>query len=1020
MKVISLLSKLPSLLMNKCSSVFLASDTVILSFLKGDNFITRLLRLVLQLIYFAAKWMMYMVDVMYHYVMQLAGVNVDASIFDSARSDMTFRLLLDNKEMVTDIIKNMIAIALILIIVTAIIAIIKQQFSSLKEKKAKKSPTGDVMRSVLKSFVLIFLTPLIALLGIVASSVILQSLFNATNLADTKSLSARVFNASASAANKYRIYAENGVRIPIKYKFSGENKEKAVNYAVEMIGNENFPSIAYFDVNGNFINNTFVDPVLNEEITRGSYKSGTDAWLNDTYYEYFDTSDDYSKVENSINNLKIMKTHVNEYYAMADVISYALDTMEPYYFITIQELLESAANLGDSGSYLKSLLEGYNIRLLDANKNVIGMSATTVTDLNKIVKSLKGEDGNTYSYISYTSKYKSGSYTYIHIKDARDEMEGAKFIVAYQNEIVNEDIESINGDYIKVGSSLKPVEKYFYKESPNSRYKKVDLYYYFNANKQEFVKAPSYPMEDSAGNPATMYYKIGEDYFALDSTNYNKFYYKDHNGNYQHLTLTAGDAQKFTGSYTTYYYRPLVEGVPVGNNPTFTTEYMDPSQIITARGLFDNSSYPTAIRRTIGGDIMFYRDDLELVSNGSVKDFATLEQIDAESSEADSGGIETDKGIIHTIGSTLKAGWNSVKTFASTLFNPLKLVPDLQLNPDAMSTTYTKKTSSVFLLKEGKLHISYFFADNFTSALSAKMYGMNLNCLFDSMSINYIVLVVGASALFKIIITAVFGLINRSFHLFILILIYPVACATLPFDEASGAAKSSSYAKWTKVYTQYLFSTYGLILGINFVFIILPVIDEITFFTAQNLQDNRALGRIADALRNPLLLLNIGVSTYQPNYVLSSAYLNKILRIIFQIAAFSLVTSANGKGESFNTVIQTVVGTGPDALKDSPMDAVKKTLQTMAQGFNMVFFPHKAVKNALEKGKETLQEAVDFIPGSAVVKEGVERLKQVSHLTEMDAARKELLKAVKPGSGASKEEVESKLKRYQDANKAGK
>ena len=237
----------------------------------------------------------------------------------------------------------------------------------------------------------------------------------------------------------------------------------------------------------------------------------------------------------------------------------------------------------------------------------------------------------------------------------------------------------------------------------------------------------------------------------------------------------------------------------------------------------------------------------------------------------------------------------------------------------------------------------------------------------------------------------------------------------MPLDDAMGAQKSGAYAKWTQTYTRMLFGTYGVILGINFVFVLIPVIDDITFFTEQNLQENRVLARIADALRNPLLILDIGTSTYEPNYVLSSAYLNKILRIVFQIAAFTLVASPNGKDESFEKVIQTVVGLGPGVLEGSPVDSVKKTLKTMSQGFNMVFFPHKAVKNAIEKGKETLKEAVDFIPGSALIGEANERRKQIFHIHEMDAARKELIKALT--SGASKEEVESKLQRYQNANK---
>ena len=136
MNFVSRISALPNLLMNKFSSVFLASDYVS-SFLDTDTLFTRILRWILQLFYFAAKWMMYMIDVMYFYLLQLVGITTDTTIFDSSRTDPTFRLLIDNKEEVTRIIKNFLAIAIIIIIVTAIIALIKQQAQSFKNMKSK-------------------------------------------------------------------------------------------------------------------------------------------------------------------------------------------------------------------------------------------------------------------------------------------------------------------------------------------------------------------------------------------------------------------------------------------------------------------------------------------------------------------------------------------------------------------------------------------------------------------------------------------------------------------------------------------------------------------------------------------------------------------------------------------------------------------------------------------------------------------------------------------------------------------
>ena len=89
---------------------------------------------------------MYLVVVMYFYILQLAGVSMDTSslkAMTSGDSDMIFNFLINNEEMVSQILRNFTALAIIMIIVTAIIAIIKQQFASLKEKDIKKAKVNN-------------------------------------------------------------------------------------------------------------------------------------------------------------------------------------------------------------------------------------------------------------------------------------------------------------------------------------------------------------------------------------------------------------------------------------------------------------------------------------------------------------------------------------------------------------------------------------------------------------------------------------------------------------------------------------------------------------------------------------------------------------------------------------------------------------------------------------------------------------------------------------------------------------
>lgn len=1003
MNMINKLSSLSNLLMNKYSSVFLASDAFKESFLDADNLLTRCLRAFLQFFYFACKWLMYMVDVIYFYILQLVGVSSDTSIFDSSRSDPAFRLLIDNKEEVTSFIKSFAAIAIILIIVTAVIAIIKMQAQALKDSKPKKSPTSDVLKSIVKSVILIIVTPLIAILSIIASSVLLQGLYRATSLSDAKSLSSRIFNASATAANKYKAYADNGVRIPIKYNFSGDDKAEAIVYASNMLGTKSFPSLDYFNENETYSGN-FYDPVYSDKLVdKGSYETWLDAWLNDTYYNYFDTSEDYNAKYN-IEKHKIMKTHPNEYYAMSDVMGYALDTMDPYYFVTIQEMLEAIADIVNDETEFEKKLDGWRINLLKINGDQVDTIGYNNFNLLDIIN-----NGN-YDFIQYTSTYADGDHTYVHVKDALDEMEGAKFTIAYKAPDTQYTYTpSLYGDHVQDTSNTSvyhEIETFFFKEG--SRYKKVELYYTFNPHNGRYEKATTF---DGVTN-VDYFYRIGEDYFKITEQNKDKFFYKL-NGNYTNFNL----GNSFYSKTSKEYYMPLVNGVNSYQNTKFISQYTK-AGIITARGIFDEASYPTAIRRLNNGNIMFYRDDLEIVSEGSISDVGKLEDVEAESDENSEEQCFFDK-----VGSAFKTAWSSVKKFISSIFNPLKMVPDLAFDESRISSTYTNKTKSVAELGDGKLQISYFFSDSITSKLTKNNYSLDLNYLYEPLSINYIILVVGSVLLFKVISTAVFGIINRALSLFMMILIYPLACSTIPLDDANGASasKSGSYKKWSERYTKLLFTTFGLILGINFVFIIIPIIDNIVFFTAENLVSNVALARIANALYNPLTILGVNLRFVEPNYQLISVFLNKILRIIFQLAAFSLVASVGGKGKSqtFYSVIKDIVSPGgEDVLADSPLDAVKKLLKSAANIAWMVISPGTAVKNMVEKSMDTMKDvakkAGDLVPGSALINEAGKNLKTRNLMKNQDDARKALISAMQ--SGASKEEVEDKLATFKSTH----
>lgn len=994
---------LPNLLMNKFSSVFLAASASP-TFTDTDSFLTRIFGIFTQIFYFAAKWLMYLVDVMYFYVLQLVGVGSDTTIFDSSRTDPTFRLLIDNKEIVTTIIKNFIGIALVLIIVTAIVSLIRQQAQAMKEAKANKNQTNTVLKSMLKSVVLLIITPIVAILGIMASTTILQGLYRATNLSNAKSLSTRVFNASASVANKYKSYADSGVRIPIKYGFSGDKREDAIDYTVEMLGHKNFPNMDYFNENNNFAGE-FYDPVLTDKKVEenSAYRNGVETWVNETYYKYFDSSDDYNPTAVDSKH-KRMTTHKNEYYAMSDVVCFALDTMEPLYFVTIQELLESIANnlpTEKATQIIQGFVDNsYALRLLGSNEQVLFQTGNAF-DYDDIVNAIK--TGNGYSFIQYTSKYSDGDHTYVHVKDAVDEMEGAKFVMGYKTEDPGtEEAPSIYGDYAKIApSEYLEVEKFYFRKDEKSRYQKVDLYYSYNADRGKFEKVKSYDQNRD------YYYKLGEDYIYITNSLRDKFYYKlKDSGEYVQLDFNNNTFYNFKNPE---YYMPLAKGVSINNSSSFSSEYIKSLCFITARGIFDDASYPTAIQRLENGNIMFYRDDLAEVVEGDISGVAGVQDEEVESEE------EQDEEFF-------KKAFSSIKKFVSSIWNPKKLYPNLDFDESKVEIDYTNKQTTVAVIEHGKMHITYFFADDLTSKLLANQATMKLQHLFEPLKINYVVLLVGSVILFRVMMTSIFATINRAVSLFLMFLIYPLACSTLPLDEVAGTAKTGSYKKWADKFIKLVLSLFGLILSINFVFIIIPAIDKLEFFTPEDLQSNRALARIANVISGATALVNV-----VPNFSLICNVTNKILRLIFQIAAFSLITTGDGKNapgkESFYTVIQNITKSGGEGvLEDSPMDNVGKLVKKVSKFALSMYAPTKTammVIDTIKKGKEMTTSSVkDAIPGSQIVLDQIDKDKRMRAEREQTKARKDLLEALQ--NKASKEEIDSKLKEFQKTHKSKK
>lgn len=180
------------------------------------NAITWLLEGAMLFIYWVAKFILNIVDFLQYFCQKLVGLDVwskdDLTLSDLNDSDLIFRFLRDDA--VIKVFKYMLGIFFVLLIVFTIIAIIKNEYAYVTAGDMTKASNNkmDVIKHTFKALMLVFLIPVLIIFGVLASNAVLASIINAINGTKT-TFGGQIFSASAYNANKYRLYANSGVRI---------------------------------------------------------------------------------------------------------------------------------------------------------------------------------------------------------------------------------------------------------------------------------------------------------------------------------------------------------------------------------------------------------------------------------------------------------------------------------------------------------------------------------------------------------------------------------------------------------------------------------------------------------------------------------------------------------------------------------------------------------------------------------------------------------------------------------------
>ena len=438
MKIAGVIQSL-AFMMNQNSSVFMAASTdpgsatstfSILSIANG------LISFLGEVLYAVTKWILYFVDILFFYMQQMAGLNMDTSSLNRAvskDSDMVFNFLLSNSTMISKIVRALIAMAIILIIVFTIFAIIKKQFDSMKTGKAEDPKT--VLLSSFKSILLLFITPIIAIVGIVASNVLLKAFYNATDVYRSASLGTQIFTAASNSANRYRQYAASGQRIPITFDFT--KQEEILEYYKENGTSSKMEE--YLKSAENTIYSTYL--MFNDEDfdSFAELEANGQAGL-EGYYKVYDKS--LLTFEDALTPYRRVRTFNEEYYVMADVIDFAISSSSILHIKTIEETLNSISYLPapHNNQIMYDLISTFGISFYSEDDLIEPVIEPTTTNPYNTYNS-DDWDVIRWSNINFTADENGEpigrkQIQYNHVRGTTDEVNGAVYIVTGQKTIV--------------------------------------------------------------------------------------------------------------------------------------------------------------------------------------------------------------------------------------------------------------------------------------------------------------------------------------------------------------------------------------------------------------------------------------------------------------------------------------------------------------------------------------------------------------------------------------------------------
>ena len=148
-------------------------------------------------------------------------------------------------------------------------------------------------------------------------------------------------------------------------------------------------------------------------------------------------------------------------------------------------------------------------------------------------------------------------------------------------------------------------------------------------------------------------------------------------------------------------------------------------------------------------------------------------------------------------------------------------------------TLQDRKTASVLMLESSVLISSFTYFQSAVWYLGTiefktfSKYNVGLVWYYYNLwGFNFFVALAGLSVTMTLLINIVFGMVVRMINVFALFLVYPVLLGINPLDEGK------AFNSWKSEFISNIFMSYGAVVGMNIVFMILPLLQNISFFNS--------------------------------------------------------------------------------------------------------------------------------------------------------------------------------------------